>query len=117
MLAFRPGNNSWLSGILGLSYEIFCESAVIATSEITRFSVKISIFNNLTENFNTFTEHFLSLRLIDFAFLCIFDAVSKVLITALSQKIFESNLGISESPELFPGLVLISNMCLDLHQD
>ena len=57
----RPGNNSRLSGILGFSQQIFCESAVIATSEIRRFSVKISIFNNLTENLNSLTENSLSL--------------------------------------------------------
>ena len=38
----RPGNNSRLSRILGLSHEIFCESAVIATSEITQFSLCLS---------------------------------------------------------------------------
>ena len=30
----RPGNNSWLSGILGFGSEIFCENAVVATQEI-----------------------------------------------------------------------------------
>ena len=39
--SLRPGNISRFSGILGFSQQIFCESAVIATSEITRFSVKI----------------------------------------------------------------------------
>ena len=57
----RLGNNSRLSGILGFSQQIFCESAEIATSEITQFSVKILIFNNLTENLNSLTENFLSL--------------------------------------------------------
>ena len=61
----RPGNNSRLSGIPGLSYQIFCESAVIATSEITQFSVKISIVDNLTENLNSLKENILSLPKMD----------------------------------------------------
>ena len=71
----------------------------------------IEVLNNVSCNFFYEDNNFLSLRLIDFAFLCIFDAVSKVEFTVLSKKIFESNLGISESPELFPGLVLIINIC------
>ena len=59
---------------------------------------------NVTCNFFYADNNFLSLRLIDFAFVRIFEAVSKVVITALSQKLFESNLGIPESRELFPGL-------------
>ena len=54
-------------------------------------------------------DNFLSLRLIDFTFLRIFDDVSKVVITALSQKILKSNLGIPESQELFPGLVILKS--------
>ena len=29
----RPGNNSWLTGILGFNSKIFFESAVVATKE------------------------------------------------------------------------------------
>ena len=37
----------------------------VASSEITQFSVKISIFNYLTENLNSLTENSLSLPKID----------------------------------------------------
>ena len=57
---------------------------------------------NVTCNFFYADNNFL--LLIDFAFLRRFDAVFKVVITALSQKNFESNLGTSESRELFAGL-------------
>ena len=46
------------------------------------------VLNNVSFNFFYEDNNFLSLRLIDFAFLRIFDAASKVIITALSQKIF-----------------------------
>ena len=65
----------------------------------------IEVLNNVSCNFFYEDNNFLSLCLIDFAFLRIFDAVSKVVITGLSQKIFESNLGIPKSRELFPGLL------------
>ena len=65
----------------------------------------IKVLNNVSCNFFYEDNNFLSLRQKDFAYLRIFDAVFKVVITALSQKIFESNLGIPESRELFPGLV------------
>ena len=63
------------------------------------------VLNIVSFNFFYENNNFLSLCLIDLAFLRRFDAVSKVVITALSQKIFESNLGIPESRELFPCLV------------
>ena len=67
----------------------------------------IEVINNVSCNFFYGGNNFLSLLLIDFAILCVFDAVSKVVITALSQKNFESNLGIPESQELFSGLLVV----------
>ena len=49
----------------------------------------LKVLNNVSCNFFYEDNNFLSLRLIDFTFLRIFDDVSKVVITALSQKIFE----------------------------
>ena len=48
----------------------------------------------------------LSLAQLSPSLLRIFDTVSKVVITALSQKIFELNLGIPESRKLFPSLAI-----------
>ena len=64
----------------------------------------IEVLNKVSCNFFYEDNNFLSLRLIDIAFLSLFDGASKVVITALSQKIFKSNHGIPESRELFPGL-------------
>ena len=52
------------------------------------------VLNNVSFNFFYEDNNFLSLRLIDFAFLCIFDAVSKVEITTLSQKILARACGV-----------------------
>ena len=79
-----------------------CEIAWLDIYFVPKFLIEV--LNNVSCNFFYEDNNFLSLRLIDFAFLRIFDAVSKVVITALSQKIFELNLGIPESRELFPGL-------------
>ena len=64
----------------------------------------IKVLNNVSCNFFYEDNNFLSLHLIDFAYLRIFDAVFKVINTTLPQKFFELNLWIPESPDLFPGL-------------
>ena len=66
----------------------------------------IEVLNNVSCDFFYEDNNFLSHHLIYFVFLCIFDAVSKGVSTALPQKIFESNPRIPESQELFPGLDL-----------
>ena len=48
----------------------------------------LKVLNNVSCNSFYEDNNFLSLRLIDFTFLHIFDDVSKVVISALSQKIF-----------------------------
>ena len=63
---------------------------------VSKFIIKVS---------NNEDDYFLSICPIDFAYLCIFDAAFKVIIAALSQKIFDTNLGIPESRKLSPGLI------------
>ena len=73
---------------------------------VAKFLFKVS--NKVSCNFFYEDNNFLLLRLIYFAFLPIIKDVSMVVITALSQKNFESNLGTSESRELF---AVLYNTC------
>ena len=94
----------WIS----LEWELYSYFVVkMALSDIYFVPIfLIEVLNNVSCNFFCEGNNFLLLRLIEFSFLRIFDAVSKVVITAISQTIFELNLAIPESRKLFPGLPL-----------
>ena len=61
----------------------------------------IIVLNNVSCNFFYEENNILSFRLIDFAFLRIFDAVSKLVITTLSQKILSQILGYQKGQNYF----------------
>ena len=61
----------------------------------------IEVLNNVSCNFFYEENNILSFHLIDFAFLRIFDAVSKLVITTLSQKILSQILGYQKGQNYF----------------